>query len=134
FAERAGFDPAEAEAALPWPLWVPVERVAEAGIEALEQGRATVVPGVANRLVAVGGRLPPRSLLVPAVARRHPGPRRCPPGSVARARDRSPGQAPAPAASARPRPRKASARARRFPGGAARRSDRGSRAPNGALQ
>jgi short-subunit dehydrogenase len=76
FAERAGFDPAEAEAALPWPLWVPVERVAEAGIEALEQGRATVVPGVANRLVAVGGRLAPRSLLVPAVARRHPGLRR----------------------------------------------------------
>jgi uncharacterized protein len=73
FAATAGFAPAEAEAALPRFMWMPAGEVAEAGIEGLERGRAIVVPGLANKASALGGRFAPRSLLVPIVARQHPG-------------------------------------------------------------
>jgi short-subunit dehydrogenase len=73
FAESAGFDPDEAEAALPKFMWLPAEEVAAAGVEGLAKGRAVVIPGVANRVGAVGARLAPRSLLVPILARQHPG-------------------------------------------------------------
>jgi uncharacterized protein len=73
FAEAAGFDPDEAEAALPSIMWLAAGDVAEAGVDGLDRGRAVVIPGVANRLGAVGARLAPRSLLVPILARQHPG-------------------------------------------------------------
>lgn len=73
FAEAAGFDPGEAEAALPSFMWVAAGDVADAGVEGLERGRAVVIPGVANRIGAAGARLVPRSLLVPILARQHPG-------------------------------------------------------------
>ncbi|HEX6568153.1 MAG TPA: SDR family oxidoreductase, partial [Acidimicrobiales bacterium] len=76
FAETAGFDSAEAEAALPRFMWVSAEKVAEAGVDGLDRGRAVVVPGLANRVGAAGARLAPRSLLVPLIARQHPGLRR----------------------------------------------------------
>ena len=41
--------------------------VAEAGVAAMTAGDRTVVPGLANQLSAAGGRLAPRSLLLPAV-------------------------------------------------------------------
>jgi hypothetical protein len=72
FAETAGFDSAEAEAALPRFMWVSAEAVAEAGVEALDRGRAVVIPGAANHVAAVGARYAPRSLLVPLLARQHP--------------------------------------------------------------
>lgn len=73
FAEAAGFEPDEAEAALPKFMWVPVEAVASAAVEGLDKGRALVIPGAANRIGALGARLAPRSLLVPIIARQHPG-------------------------------------------------------------
>jgi short-subunit dehydrogenase len=76
FAESAGFDSAEAEAALPAFMWVAPEAVAEAGVEGLERGRAVVIPGAANHVAALGARFAPRTLLVPLLARRHPGLRR----------------------------------------------------------
>ena len=41
--------------------------VAEAGVAAMVAGDRSVVPGLVNQLSAVGGRLAPRSLLLPAV-------------------------------------------------------------------
>lgn len=73
FAEAAGFDPAEAEAALPRFMWETAEAVAEAGVAGLDHDRALVIPGLANRVGAHGAALAPRSLLVPLLARRHPG-------------------------------------------------------------
>lgn len=73
FAESAGFDPDEAESALPSFLWVAAGDVADAAVDGLDRGRAMVVPGVANRIGALGARLAPRSLLVPIIARQHPG-------------------------------------------------------------
>jgi short-subunit dehydrogenase len=41
--------------------------VAEAGVAAMAAGQRTVVPGLVNQLSVAGGRLAPRSLLLPAV-------------------------------------------------------------------
>jgi uncharacterized protein len=41
--------------------------VAEAGVAAMAAGHRSVVPGLVNQLSAAGGRLAPRSLLLPAV-------------------------------------------------------------------
>ena len=76
FAERAGFDSAEAESGLPRFMWVDVETVARAALDGLDRGRAVVVPGVANHLGALGARFAPRSLLLPLLARQHPALRR----------------------------------------------------------
>jgi uncharacterized protein len=73
FAETAGFDKDQAEAALPRFMWLPAEAVAEAGVDGLDRGRAVVIPGAANRATAVGAQFVPRSLLLPILARRHPG-------------------------------------------------------------
>ena len=43
--------------------------VARAGVEGMIAGRRTVVPGLHNRASMLGGRLAPRSLLLPAVGR-----------------------------------------------------------------
>lgn len=76
FAESAGFDGDEAEAALPRFMWVSADDVAEAGLAGLERGKAVVIPGVANHVGALGGRFAPRTLLLPIIARQHPGLRR----------------------------------------------------------
>jgi short-subunit dehydrogenase len=47
--------------------------VAEAGIEGMVAGRRTVVPGPANRIAILGGRLVPRTLLLPALVRANRG-------------------------------------------------------------
>src|SRR5690606_24536419 len=60
FAEVAGFDRDEAEAALPRFMWVTAAAVAEAGVDGLDRGRAVVVPGLANRVGAAGARFAPR--------------------------------------------------------------------------
>ena len=81
FAVAAGFDPAEAEAALPRFMWISADDVADAAVDGLERGRALVIPGAANRAAALAARLAPRSLLVPIIARQHPGLRERPSGS-----------------------------------------------------
>lgn len=46
--------------------------VARVGVEAMEKGKRSVIPGLANQAGAIGGRLTPRSLLLPLVRRAHP--------------------------------------------------------------
>ena len=50
-------------------FWQESEEVARAGVEGMVEGRRTVVPGVTNKLVAAGGRLAPRSVLLPVAGR-----------------------------------------------------------------
>lgn len=71
--ERAGFSDAEAEALLPAPLWVSAAEVARAGIDGVAAGSAVIVPGRLNRAASALYHLAPRRLLVPLLARSHPG-------------------------------------------------------------
>ncbi len=73
FEEAAGFDPADAEAALPSFMWESAEAVARCGVEAMAKGRTVAIPGAANRVAATFAHLAPKSLLVPVLASRHPG-------------------------------------------------------------
>jgi short-subunit dehydrogenase len=73
FADTAGFDDAEAHEALPAIMWLPVTEVARAAVDGLDRGRVVVIPGFANRASAAFARLAPRRLLVPILARNHPG-------------------------------------------------------------
>lgn len=76
FGERAGITGDEATSALPRIMWETPSLVARAGVAGLLRGRAVVIPGPANRVGAYAGRLAPRSLLLPVVARQHPALRR----------------------------------------------------------
>ena len=59
----------EQAARLPGILWQDAPGVARAGVEGMVAGRRTVIPGVHNRASMLGGRLAPRSLLLPVVRR-----------------------------------------------------------------
>ena len=48
------------------PTTVSPEAIAEAGVQGMERGRRTVIPGALPRASAFGGRLVPRTLLLPA--------------------------------------------------------------------
>jgi short-subunit dehydrogenase len=73
FTDNAGIPTEDAEAALPGILWVDAPTVAKQAVDAMQRGRMVVVPGAANRVSAVLSQLAPRSLVVPLIARRHPG-------------------------------------------------------------
>jgi len=73
FGERAGFAKEDAVAALPAFLWEPAQSVARAGIDGLASGRAVVIPGWGNRAGTVVARMIPNRVLVPLLARGHPG-------------------------------------------------------------
>jgi short-subunit dehydrogenase len=73
FAEAAGFDAADAESALPKFMWVDATVVAKAAVDGLAQGRAQVVPGVANRATATIAPLLPANVLARVLASQHPG-------------------------------------------------------------
>jgi uncharacterized protein len=64
FGEAAG---AGEHGGLPGFLFGGAEGVAEAGIEAMLAGRRSAIPGLANRASMLGGRVAPRSLLLPIV-------------------------------------------------------------------
>ena len=72
FSQAAGISDADAAAALPSIMWVPVEEVARAAVSGMDANRAVVIPGTANRISAAAAWLSPRSVLVPLLARRHP--------------------------------------------------------------
>jgi uncharacterized protein len=71
FAEVAGFSE-EDEASLPKFMWLPAAEVARCAIDGLADGRAVVIPGLANRLAAQVARSAPRRVLLPLLAHRHP--------------------------------------------------------------
>lgn len=73
FGEAAGFAKEDAEAALPSFMWEDVDAVARCGIDGLAKGRTVAIPGTANRVLANLSHLTPKSLLVPVLARQHPG-------------------------------------------------------------
>jgi len=76
FGEAAGFSLDEAEGALPAFMWETAEAVARAGVAGLDRGRAVVIPGAANAIGAYAGRITPKSVLLPLLARQHPALRR----------------------------------------------------------
>jgi short-subunit dehydrogenase len=72
FGEAAGFSDAEAEGALPAFMWETAEDVAKAAVDGMAKGRRVVIPGAANVVGAYAGRIAPKSLLVPLLAKQHP--------------------------------------------------------------
>ena len=73
FGEAAGFDRHDFETSLPSFMWVTPTEVARAGVDGMDRGRVVVIPGALNRPAALFGRYAPRRLLVPLLARQHPG-------------------------------------------------------------
>ena len=73
FGEAAGFAKQDAEKMLPAVLWKSAEEVARAAVDGLADGKTVIVPGAFNRAAAVLYRLAPRRLLLPLLARSHPG-------------------------------------------------------------
>ena len=67
FADVAGAG--DGQGLTPGFLTMDARVVARAGVEGMIAGRRTVVPGVQNKATALGGRLVPRTLLLP-IARR----------------------------------------------------------------
>jgi len=72
FEQVAGFAEGDAEAGLPKFMWETAEAVAKVGVDALAQGRAVAIPGLANRLTANLATVTPKRLLLPIIRRRHP--------------------------------------------------------------
>jgi short-subunit dehydrogenase len=54
-------------------MWVDAAKVAKDAVDGMDAGRMVVIPGAANRAGSVLAQITPRSLLVPLLARRHPG-------------------------------------------------------------
>jgi short-subunit dehydrogenase len=73
FGERAGFSDEDAEAALPAVMWVTAEDVAKSAVDGMAKGRLVVIPGRVNRVAAALSQVTPRSLLLPILAKGHPG-------------------------------------------------------------
>jgi short-subunit dehydrogenase len=73
FADTAGFDHEDAHESLPSIMWLPADEVARAAVDGMARGRVVVIPGLANRAGAAFAWFSPRRLLVPLLARRHPG-------------------------------------------------------------
>jgi hypothetical protein len=72
FAEAAGLDEKVLDETLPAFVWVSAADVAKAGVEAMDEDRAVVIPGAANKVMAGAGWLTPRSLIVPLMKKFHP--------------------------------------------------------------
>jgi short-subunit dehydrogenase len=75
FGATAGFTDEE-ESALPSFMWEDVESVAKTGVNALDRGHVVAIPGAANQAAAMLASITPKRVLVPLLARRHPGLRR----------------------------------------------------------
>lgn len=73
FGDRAGIPDDEAEKSLPKFLWEDVDAVARAAVDGLASGKGVIVPGAANRIASVINHYMPRRLLLPLIARNHPG-------------------------------------------------------------
>lgn len=73
FGPAAGFSDEDAEAALPSFMWLSAEQVAKVGVAAMDRGRLVAIPGAANRVASVFAQITPRKLLLPVLAKNHPG-------------------------------------------------------------
>jgi uncharacterized protein len=72
FATTAGMSDEEAGASLPSFMWVSAGAVAKAAVDGMARGRTVVIPGAANKVTAISGRLTPRRVLLPILAKQHP--------------------------------------------------------------
>ncbi len=73
FGEAAGFAKDEAEDSLPAFMWVPATDVAKAAVDGMDKGTLVVIPGFANRAGAAFAHLMPKRVLLPFLAKNHPG-------------------------------------------------------------
>lgn len=73
FGERAGFSKEDAEAALPAVMWESPEAVAKTGVDGLDKGQLVAIPGIVNRAASVLVQFVPNKLLLPILAKQHPG-------------------------------------------------------------
>jgi short-subunit dehydrogenase len=73
FGAAAGIPDEVAEQSLPKFLWEEADDVAKSAVDGLAAGRSVIVPGAPNRIAAVVNHHLPRRLLLPLVARNHPG-------------------------------------------------------------
>jgi uncharacterized protein len=76
FGEGMGIPDEEAEKSLPKFMWEEADTVARASLEGLAAGKRVIVPGAPNRVAAMVNHHLPRRLLLPMVARNHPGMKR----------------------------------------------------------
>jgi uncharacterized protein len=73
FNRVAGMSDEDAEAALPKIMWKEADDVARAAVDGLSSGKSVIIPGMVNRVGAAAYHLLPRGLLLPLLARNHPG-------------------------------------------------------------
>jgi short-subunit dehydrogenase len=73
FGADAGIPDEEAEKSLPKFMWKQPDAVARIAIDGLAAGKGVIVPGAPNRIASVVNQYLPRRLLLPMVARNHPG-------------------------------------------------------------
>src|SRR4051795_9196994 len=73
FVEVANLE--QSEAMMPGFLWDTPDSVAKAGIRGLEKGKRVVIPGMINRVGAVGGQHAPRGVVLRLASRVHPAAR-----------------------------------------------------------
>jgi hypothetical protein len=73
FAEAAGVTPEEMESSMPKLFWVSAAEVARVGVTGMDDNKAVAIPGLPNKASAAVGWLSPRRVLLPLVARQHPG-------------------------------------------------------------
>jgi short-subunit dehydrogenase len=73
FGEAAGFTKEQADDALPAFMWIPADRVAREALDGLDKGKLVVIPGIGNKAGAAFAKLAPRRLLLPILAKQHPG-------------------------------------------------------------
>ena len=76
FIAAAGMDEKTFAQAFPKFMWMPSRDVARAGIDALADDRASVIPGMASLVSTRLFQLIPRRLLMPLLAKQHPALRR----------------------------------------------------------
>jgi uncharacterized protein len=73
FGAAAGIPADEAEKLLPPFLWESAVDVARTAVDGLDRGRLVIVPGAPNRVAALAYRYLPHRLMLPLLARGHPG-------------------------------------------------------------
>lgn len=73
FGEAAGFTKEQADDALPAFMWIAPDVVARTAVDGLDKGKLVVIPGVGNKAGAAFAKITPKSILIPILAKQHPG-------------------------------------------------------------
>ena len=73
FLEAEGIPDEESEKALPKFLWQHADAVAKVAVDGMASGKGVIIPGLPNRIASSVNQHAPRRLLLPLIARNHPG-------------------------------------------------------------